>query len=129
MWALGYDGSNPELYQELGTKFLHDTTPPLAGVSVLSERQRDGGFVVSWRATDDSNIARYDIQVSADGGAWRGWLTGTTAISDVYLGSDGGWEGNSLVRRAQPQPSPPFQNSVRRTPQPGPTQATDQKLG
>lgn len=89
MWALGYDGSNPELYQELGTKFLHDTTPPLAGVSLLSARQRDGGFVVSWRATDDSNIARYDIQVSADGGAWRGWLTGTTATSDVYLGSDG----------------------------------------
>jgi spore germination protein YaaH/flagellar hook assembly protein FlgD len=89
MWALGYDGSRPELYQELGTKFLHDTTAPLAGIRNLATKQRDAGFVVTWRATDDSNIARYDVQVSVDAGAWTSWLTGTTAASDVYLGADG----------------------------------------
>jgi spore germination protein YaaH/flagellar hook assembly protein FlgD len=89
MWALGYDGSRTELWQELGTKFLHDTTPPLAGIRNLAPNQRDAGFIVSWRAVDDSNIARYDVQVSADGGAWGAWLTGTTATSDVYLGRDG----------------------------------------
>ena len=31
----------------------------------------------------------YDVQVSADGGAWATWLTGTKATSDVWLGRDG----------------------------------------
>jgi len=31
IWALGYDGTRPELYRALALKFLRDTTPPASG--------------------------------------------------------------------------------------------------
>jgi spore germination protein YaaH/flagellar hook assembly protein FlgD len=89
IWALGYDGTDPALYGAISLKFRHDTTAPEAGIAVLPATTRDAGFVVSWRATDDSAIRAYDIQVSIDGGAWTPWLTATRATSDVYLGGDG----------------------------------------
>ncbi|MFH1475428.1 MAG: glycosyl hydrolase family 18 protein [Chloroflexota bacterium] len=90
IWALGYDGTRPELYRALADKFLNDTTPPVAGlVAFPATGQPDEGFVVRWTAADDfSGIASYDVQVSVDGGPWAGWLTGTKAASGTYLGSD-----------------------------------------
>ena len=89
IWALGYDGTRPELRQALADKFLHDTTPPVTGVATLGASQRDEGFAVTWKAYDDSAVAGYDVQVSTDGGAWATWLTGSTHTSDVFLGTDG----------------------------------------
>src|SRR5207245_10108242 len=39
IWALGYDGSRYELYKTIIDKFLHDTTPPEAGIIALSPTQ------------------------------------------------------------------------------------------
>ena len=90
IWALGYDGTRPELYRALADKFLHDTTPPLAGIRIMPASAGDEGFTVRWRATDDwSGVASYDVQVSIDGGAWQPWRSATTATSDVWLGTDG----------------------------------------
>jgi len=90
MWALGYDGTRPELYQALADKFLNDTTPPVAGILALAPSQSQESFPVSWTAIDDwSGVASYDVQVSADGGAWTSWLTGTSLTSSVYAGHDG----------------------------------------
>jgi spore germination protein YaaH len=90
IWALGYDGSRPELYQALADKFLTDTTPPQAGINLLPAIQGDEGFSVSWTGVDDWNgVASYDLQVSTDGGPWADWITGTQATSDVWLGADG----------------------------------------
>ncbi len=90
IWALGYDGSRPELYRALADKFLTDTTPPQAGIDLLPASQVDEGFAVSWTGVDGwSGIASYDVQASTDGGAWAGWLSGTRATSDVWLGADG----------------------------------------
>ncbi|MBP1705207.1 MAG: hypothetical protein H6Q36_946, partial [Chloroflexi bacterium] len=90
IWALGYDGSRTELASAIAAKFLTDTTAPLAGVVNLSATQRDSGFLVRWRASEDlSGIASYDVDVSANGGAWTRWLSATKATSDVYLGTDG----------------------------------------
>ncbi|TMD32930.1 MAG: hypothetical protein E6I94_00600, partial [Chloroflexi bacterium] len=89
IWALGYDGTRPELYGAISLKYLHDTTPPEAGIVVMVPRTGDAGFVVGWRASDDSAIRSFDVQVSTDGGAWTPWLTGTRASSDVFLGRDG----------------------------------------
>ena len=75
IWALGYDGARPELYRALAAKFLKDTTAPAAGIVALSATQPDEGFAVRWTAEDDWNgVASYDVQVSADGGAWTAWL-------------------------------------------------------
>jgi flagellar hook assembly protein FlgD len=89
MWALGYDGRETALYGAISLKFLHDTTPPEAGIAIMPATTGDAGFVVAWRAADDSAIRSYDVQVSVDGGAWAAWRTGTKATSDVYLGADG----------------------------------------
>ena len=90
MWALGYDGTRPELYQELADKFLNDTTPPVAGIVALPTTEAQESFTVSWIATDDwSGVASYDVQVSIDGGAWGPWLTATTQTSSPYAGQNG----------------------------------------
>jgi spore germination protein YaaH/flagellar hook assembly protein FlgD len=89
IWALGYDGTRPELYQALADKFLNDTTGPAAGIKVLAPRQDDEGFAVSWAATDMSPIRDSDVQVSVDGGPWTAWLSGTSGTSAIYPGTDG----------------------------------------
>ena len=90
IWALGYDGSRPELYKALADKFLTDTTPPLAGITMLPRTQANEGFGVRWNGVDDwHGVASYDVQVSTDGGPWLDWLSGTRAASDVWLGADG----------------------------------------
>ncbi|MEO8469406.1 MAG: glycosyl hydrolase family 18 protein, partial [Chloroflexota bacterium] len=89
IWALGYDGARPELYQALADKFLHDTTAPLVGVIALSITQRDAGFEVRWAGTDESSMGTYDVQVSTDGGVWTDWRMNTTATSSIFLGLDG----------------------------------------
>ncbi len=90
IWALGYDGTRPELYQALADKFLTDTTPPLAGVTTLPPEQGDEGFGVTWTGVDDwHGVASYDLQVSTDGGPWLPWISGTQATGDTWLGADG----------------------------------------
>ncbi len=89
IWALGFDGTRPELRTALADKFLADRTAPVVGVATFSQEQRDEGFRVAWTSWDDSTITGYDVQVSVDGGAWAPWLTGTTLTSAIYLGADG----------------------------------------
>jgi spore germination protein YaaH len=89
IWALGYDGTRPELYAALADKFLLDTTPPLVGVNALAAVQRDQGFEVRWTGLDESSMASFDVQVASDGGSWTEWRAGTTATSGIYLGADG----------------------------------------
>ena len=89
IWALGYDGTRPELYRALADKFLTDTTAPTVGVTTLAASQRDAGFTVRWLGRDESSMASYDVQVAADGGAWQDWQLATTGTSAIYLGLDG----------------------------------------
>ena len=101
IWALGYDGTRPELYQALADKFLHDTTAPLVGVIALSITQRDAGFEVRWVGEDESSMGTYDVQVSTDSGAWTNWRMATSATSSIFLGLDG----HAYAFRAQGQDS------------------------
>jgi spore germination protein YaaH/flagellar hook assembly protein FlgD len=88
IWALGYDGTRTELSAALVSKFVHDTTAPTTGIRLLDQRQPNLGIVVGWTGYDLSGIRSYDVQVSINGGAWKGWLSGTTATWNVYLGMD-----------------------------------------
>jgi spore germination protein YaaH/flagellar hook assembly protein FlgD len=89
IWALGYDGTRPELYGAIVAKFLHDTTAPETGIDVLAARQGDEGFTVTWSAQDMNPIRSYDVQVSVDGGRWKSWFTRTRATEATLLGRDG----------------------------------------
>jgi spore germination protein YaaH/flagellar hook assembly protein FlgD len=88
IWALGYDGTRPELYAAIQRKFVADTTPPIAGVKVLPARQMNPGFTVTWTGRDDVAVKSYDVQASTDGGPWAAWLSATTAAAGVWYGMD-----------------------------------------
>ena len=90
IWALGYDGTRPELAAELRAKFINDTTAPVVGLVALPATTGDLGFTVAWRGSDDrSGLAWFDVQVSIDGGAWKAWLTHVTVTSAMYQGVQG----------------------------------------
>jgi spore germination protein YaaH len=89
IWALGYDGAHPELRAALFAKFRRDSTPPVAGITVLPPVVREEGFRVAWRATDESAVVRYDVQAAMDGGGWRPWLTATRLTSSIFGGRNG----------------------------------------
>ena len=90
IWALGYDGTRPELYALLDAKFVGDQTPPRAGIGALPLVSREQIVPVTWFGVDDlSSIDLYDVQVSVDGGPWAAWLTATTTTSGRYAGRAG----------------------------------------
>jgi spore germination protein YaaH/flagellar hook assembly protein FlgD len=90
IWALGYDGTRPELSALLRSKFGRDRTPPEAGVRRLGATASDEGIPVDWAALDDrSGVVAYDVQVAVDGAAWQPWLARTTLSEGTYLGETG----------------------------------------
>ncbi|HEY7131181.1 MAG TPA: glycosyl hydrolase family 18 protein [Candidatus Limnocylindrales bacterium] len=89
IWALGYDGTRPELWNAIQAKFITDSTPPTVGVKTLPVRVVNPAFLVSWLGTDDVGVASFDVQVSVDGAAWRTWISRTRARSAVWYGLDG----------------------------------------
>jgi flagellar hook assembly protein FlgD len=89
IWALGFDGTRPELYGAIQRKFITDTTPPIAGVAVLPARQTNPEFAVAWTGTDDVGVVSYDVQRSVDGGPWTAWINATTATRASFDGDDG----------------------------------------
>ncbi|HUQ78237.1 MAG TPA: glycosyl hydrolase family 18 protein [Patescibacteria group bacterium] len=90
IWALGYDGTRPELWTAIGTNFLAsaDAAPPVAGVRTLAARQLNPEFTVTWTGRDDTAVASYDVEAATDGGPWTAWLNATTAASAVWPGTD-----------------------------------------
>ena len=92
IWALGYDGTRPELAALLRETFggpAVDTTPPKPSLALVPAAAPDEGIVVSWSATDASGIATYDVQVATGGGTWADWLVGTMTTSEVWPGRTG----------------------------------------
>ncbi len=71
IWALGYDGTRPELWSAIQRKFVTDTTAPKAGIRTMKAGQLNPGFSVSWIGRDDVAVVSYDVQASVDGGAWN----------------------------------------------------------
>jgi spore germination protein YaaH/flagellar hook assembly protein FlgD len=89
IWALGYDGTRPELWNAIKAKFITDTTAPTVGVKTLPATAVNPGFTVTWGGVDDVAIASYDTQASIDGGPWIPWLNATRAAAAVWNGEDG----------------------------------------
>ncbi|MCX6030937.1 MAG: hypothetical protein NT169_16775 [Chloroflexi bacterium] len=72
-----------------GNPVMVDTTPPIAQVAPIGGFSDFPSFVVGWTGSDNiSGIAGYDVQVREPGGAWTGWLTGTTALSATFASPD-----------------------------------------
>lgn len=86
IWALGYDGSRPELYQVLKDKFITDTIPPAIS-----------GFTVSAPVFSPNGDGRQDVttvSVSVTGLIRYGWIVepfmdGTAGPPIVQGSADG----------------------------------------
>lgn len=65
-----------------------DTTAPSTHVRSLP-LQSYANIPVQWEGTDAGSSIRYDVFVSADGGAFTPWLTETTASGSVFTGEVG----------------------------------------
>lgn len=66
IWALGYDGTRPELYEVLKAKFITDTVPPTITSSTLS-----GAFI---SANGDGRMETATVWVAVTGHIKFGWL-------------------------------------------------------
>jgi Predicted glycosyl hydrolase len=66
IWALGYDGTRPELYQVLKDKFITDTIPPKITGSTIS------GSIIS--PNGDGRMDATTVRVSVTGLTHFGWL-------------------------------------------------------
>ncbi len=65
-----------------------DTTAPVTHVRSLPP-QSYANIPVQWEGTDAGSSIRYDVFVSADGGAFAPWLSETTTLGAVYAGEVG----------------------------------------
>jgi hypothetical protein len=57
--------------------FSVDSMPPRVVVSAAAEPDSDGTVAVAWNATDDSPVARFDVETSLNGGPFSPWLNAT----------------------------------------------------
>ena len=89
IWALGYDGSRPELWTAIRDKFITDSTAPTAGIRTLDASQSAERFEVRWASRDDFGVVSHDVDVSIDGGSWTRWMRGTKVTSAWYVGARG----------------------------------------
>jgi hypothetical protein len=67
-----------------------DSSAPASHVLTLASNQNSIVFNVSWAGQDTgSGIQTYDVNVSANGGAFTPWLTDTSATSGMFIGLPG----------------------------------------
>lgn len=70
-----------------------DRTPPTTSVEILSLPHDKTHVMVRWRGSDGkfgTGIARYDVEVSVEGGSWQPLQTETTETQVIYDVSSGG---------------------------------------
>ena len=67
-----------------------DSVAPNSIVNPLPQFTFSDSFTVSWSGLDPqpgTGIARYDVQVQVNGGAWQAFVTDSTATSAVFSGA------------------------------------------
>jgi RHS repeat-associated protein len=75
-----------------------DIDAPTASVNPLPATTTTLDIPVAWTGTDPgSGIARYDVFVSVNGGAFTLWLDDTTTTTDTYAGTNGASYGFFVV--------------------------------
>lgn len=67
IWALGYDGNRPELWQALQEHFISDSIPPFAPVSFSVTRWPRNSAVTEINVTPVDDAVKYRVYTSEDG--------------------------------------------------------------
>ena len=76
IWALGYDGTRPELYQAIKDKFITDTVPPVIGSTSLTSRaispDGDGRLDTTTASLKATGLVRWGYKVQRMAGTKAG---------------------------------------------------------
>jgi hypothetical protein len=97
IWALGYDGSRPELYAVIKDKFITDTVPPEITASTLSAAafspNGDGRAETTTMSLTVSGLVRYGWRVEPffDGIAGAPILEGSADGTAPFTGIPEQW--------------------------------------
>ena len=104
IWALGYDGSRPELYAVIKDKFIVDTIPP----EIISSRASSAAF----SPNGDGRLDAFAVRVKATGLVRFGWrvqpfIDGTADAAIIQGEQEGSaphwiWDGRAADGRAAP---------------------------
>lgn len=65
-----------------------DQSPP-SSVLLIDAIRNGTDVILRWEGQDDRNVARYDVYVSTNGGAYALWLRGTRDTSAIFQGETG----------------------------------------
>lgn len=84
------DSANNEARSDPVT-VLVDNTPPGFSISAPAGHTERSDLAVSWSSGDGSGsgVANREVEVSIDGGAWQGWLSGTAVSGATYAADPG----------------------------------------
>ncbi|HEX6458646.1 MAG TPA: hypothetical protein VF032_07005 [Thermoleophilaceae bacterium] len=89
--ATAQQGAYAETFSAADAETLHvDSTPPAPAIGCSASGGTNPNLVIGWSATDSSNIASYDVDVSNSGGPFVPWLNSTGLTSSSYAGAPGG---------------------------------------
>ena len=104
IWALGYDGSRPELYTVIKDKFIVDTVPP----EIISSRASSAAF----SPNGDGRLDAFAVRVKATGLVRFGWrvqpfIDGTAGSAIIEGDVEGSaphyiWDGRAADGTALP---------------------------
>jgi spore germination protein YaaH/flagellar hook assembly protein FlgD len=112
IWALGYDGSRPELYAVLKDKFITDTVPPLITASAVS--------AAAFSPNGDGRLDSTSVSLTVSGLVKYGWrvepfidgVAGAPVLEGTADGTAAGftWDGRGADGTAVPDG--PYQVTV-----------------
>jgi spore germination protein YaaH/flagellar hook assembly protein FlgD len=108
IWALGYDGSRPELYAVLKDKFITDTVPPEISASTVS--------AAAFSPNGDGRLDSTTMQLTATGLIRYGWrveplfdgTAGPTILEGIADGTAPTFTWNGLGPDGAPVPDGPY---------------------
>ncbi|MEX1168633.1 MAG: glycosyl hydrolase family 18 protein [Chloroflexota bacterium] len=112
IWALGYDGSRPELYAVIKDKFITDTVPPVITASTVS--------AASFSPNGDGRLDTTTVRLTATGLVRYGWrveplfdgTAGPTILEGVADGTAPTFTWNGLGADGLPVPDGPYRVTV-----------------
>jgi spore germination protein YaaH/flagellar hook assembly protein FlgD len=112
IWALGYDGSRPELYAVIKDKFITDTVPPVITASTVS--------AASFSPNGDGRLDTTTVQLTATGLVRYGWrveplfdgTAGPTILEGIADGTAPTFTWNGLGADGLAVPDGPYRVTV-----------------
>ncbi len=112
IWALGYDGSRPELYAVIKDKFITDTVAPVITAATVSP--------TAFSPNGDGRLDATTVQLTASGLTRYGWrvepyfdgIAGAPIVAGTADGTDAAYTWDGRAADGSAAPDGPYQITV-----------------